>query len=149
VIHPFSCLFFLPTIPYHFEIKVRRLVNKRKSRTDFAVIGSPELLDYLSKDTKGQTAQKTVNGLGEALRIAREVEGFLTPLSLPLDFDDVITGVRNNLIHLSGQSLNQQLRILNITLKEFLNNEKMIYALITRVPRFINDQYIQLIREGF
>lgn len=130
------------------DIKIRRSVNKRANRTDLNIICPADLLDYFSKDTIETPRQKTVKGLGEALRIAREIECFLKPLDLPLDFDDVITAVRNNLVHLSGNSLNQRLRILNITLQEFLSNERMVYALITKVPRFINGQYIQLKRDG-
>lgn len=130
------------------DIKVKRAINKRKNRTDLNIICPDVFLDYWSKDTIQTARQKTVGGLGEALRIAREVECFITPLDLPIDFDDVITGVRNNLIHLSGNSLNQQLRILNITLRDFLSSDRRVYALLTKISRFINDQYIQLKRDG-
>ncbi|MCU5303201.1 hypothetical protein OCE40_15040 [Bacillus toyonensis] len=135
------------------EVQIRRTVKKRigrDDRIDFNIISPlPDLLDYWSKDTKESEAdENNVGGLGEALNIARTREGFLTPAILPLDVDEVIQKVRNNLIHLSGDSLQAELPSLGITLKEFLNDERKVYSLMTRVPRFINGQYIDLKQQG-
>ena len=133
----------------NLEVKLRRVINKRKNRLDINMLCAPDLIDYWTKDTIETPKEKTVSGLGEALRIARNEEKILTTSDLPLDVDEVITGVRNNLVHLSGKSLNQVLRILNITLKEFLDNKKSVYYLVATIPRFINDQYLRLKKEGF
>ncbi|MBP2643897.1 MAG: hypothetical protein H6Q67_1784 [Firmicutes bacterium] len=145
---PKGCLDFLASFGQGIskQVKIRRVITP-KNRVDLNII-TPDLIDFWSQNTVAQAAQKKVSGLGDALRIAREVEEFLTPAILPIDFDGVITGVRNNLIHLSGNSLDQPLRILNITLRDFLRNDKMVYNLMTRIPFFINEQYIQIRQEG-
>lgn len=133
-------------------IKVKRVINPRDNSVYLKVDAPPWFIDYWSTDTPIQLAQKRVNGLGEAFDIARNREGILTSTTLPIDFDEVITVVRNNLIHLSGDALATPLYTLNpsgaFTLEHFLNKPFMVYDLITNVPRFINEQYVELRRAG-
>jgi hypothetical protein len=134
------------------EIEIKRVINKRKNRTDLSVKLPNFLLDHLSKDTIETPSQKRVNGLGEALEIARRREGFLTPAILTEDFDDVIKVVRNNLIHLSGDALSKPIHTFdpsgNYTLKDFLSEPNAIYDFISVVCRFVSEQYIELRRVG-
>jgi hypothetical protein len=130
------------------NIKIKRVINPR-DKTVYLKIDAPLwFIDHWSEDTPKQLAQKRVNGLGEAFDIARNREGFLTPIILPTDFDEVITIVRNNLIHLSGSALATPLTALDssgsFTLSDFLDSPLMVFDLITNVPRFINEQYIAL-----
>jgi hypothetical protein len=79
----------------------------------------------------------------------------LTPAHLPLDFDSVLKAVRNNLIHLSGDALatplqefDDQLAGGGFTLRHFLEREDMLLDFVTTIPRFVNEQYLQLRRDG-
>jgi hypothetical protein len=134
------------------EIRTKRVINVRDHSLHLKVEGPELLLDYWSSNIVLQAAQKRVNGLGEALRIARQTEGVVTPTMLPTDFDEVISIVRNNLIHLSADTLAIPLTTLDpsggFTLGQFLENQLMVHDLVTNVPRFINEQYIQLRTTG-
>jgi hypothetical protein len=99
--------------------------------------------------------RRSVTGLGAALDIARNTERCLTPAHLPLDFDSVLKAVRNNLIHLSGDALatplqefDDQLAGGGFTLRHFLEREDMLLDFVTTIPRFVNEQYLQLRRDG-
>jgi len=134
------------------EIRVRRVINRRRGRVDLSVIVPHCLVNHWSSDNVEQPAQRRVNGLGEALDIARNQEQLLTPNDLPTDLDEVIKLVRNNLIHLSGQTLNTPLYALDpagdFSLGDFLDDPEMVHDLIANVPRFINRQYVELRRAG-
>lgn len=98
---------------------------------------------------------KRISGLGEALRVSRTVENIVTSRVLPVDFDDVIKAVRNNLIHLSGTALNENLTIYaarsssgSFTLKDFLSDPEMVFDFVINVPRFISEQYVDLRKAG-
>lgn len=138
------------------EVKVRRVINSRKNRIDLNIIAPDTLIDFWSSPTITQHAQKKVNGLGEALAIARNRERFLTPLMLPPDFDDVLQAARNNLVHLSGNSLNTPLPRYDdlsspdpFTLKHFLERELMVYDFVVNIPEFISKQYQDLRSAGY
>ncbi len=135
------------------EVKIRRVINQRKKgRVDLSIIAPPDFIDYWSENVPSRFAQKRVNGLGEALDIARRKEGFLTQGVLPEDFDEVIKVIRNNLIHASENSLNAPLYVYDssghFTLKDFLDDELKVYDLMVYVPKFINDQYVGLRKSG-
>lgn len=137
------------------QIKIRRQIKQQRgkeNRTDLILMVPSELIDHLSINTVETNAQKRINGLGEALDIARNKEGFLTPATLPEDFEDVIKVVRNNLIHLSEDALNQPIDTFDpskkITLKEFLNDPESFYDFLISIPFFVNDQYINLRKDG-
>lgn len=131
------------------DIRIKREFNNRKNRFDLTVNIPEYLLDYLSSDRIIQPAQRRVNNLEEALNIARNVEGFLTPDILPVDVDAVIKVVRNKLIHLSGEALETILPSYdpegNFTLKDFINDSNLVYDLIYNIPYFINKQYLSII----
>ena len=98
-----------------------------------------------------------MNSLGEAFDIARNKEAFLQAKDLPLDFDDVIIQVRQQL----DTSVRSDTRRKNflypdpddptaaITLGKFLDNSDMVHDFVTSVPSFINQQYIELRRAGY
>jgi hypothetical protein len=134
------------------EIRVRRVINQRQNRTDLAMIAPPCLIDHWSSDSIQQPAQQRVNGLGEALRIARYEEEVLRPVDLATDLDRIILLARNNLVHLSGQAFDEPLELLDspgdFTLEDFLNNPTYVHDFVTSVPRFINTQYTELRRAG-
>ncbi|MBK9209296.1 MAG: hypothetical protein IPL71_13730 [Anaerolineales bacterium] len=97
----------------------------------------------------------SVDGLGEALRIARSVEGVVTPLDLPIDVDDVVKAVRNNLIHLSSDSMDVELpkfASLNpngkFTVKDFIDKPNLVFDFVIDIPRFVNEQYVKLWKAG-
>ncbi len=134
------------------EIQIRRNINPNNNRIDL-LVKSPDLIDHWSTTTIAQKAVKRVNGLGEALKIARYVEGFLDTDTLPEDFDEVIKAIRNNLIHLSGDALNTRLPMFdgrsrsgNFTLQDFLEDPELMYDFIISVPLFISEQYNKLCR---
>lgn len=131
------------------EIQVRRQINIRKHRTDLQFIVPSELVEHWSTAEVEAHGQPKVGGLGTALKIAREKEALLEPKDLPPDLDTVLTSVRNNAIHLSGDALSSKIDIKDenynkITLGEFLNNPVMVYDFVMTVSMFINKQYLKL-----
>lgn len=154
----------MPMVPTDFssvfggkpvEIEIRRTINSRKKRVDLEIKASDSFIDFWSSQTITQPAQKKVNGLGEALDIARNKERFLTATILPPDFDAVLQAARNNLVHLSGNALNTPLPMFDnpasphrFTLKDFLEEDDMVFDFIVNVPDFISKQYRDLRSAG-
>lgn len=130
------------------DIRIKREFNNRKNRFDLTVNVPEYLVDHLSGANIVQQAQRRVNSIEEALNIARNVEGFLTPDILPVDVDAVIKVVRNKLIHLSGEALETVLDSYdpsgNFKLKDFIDNSNLVYDLIYNIPYFINKQYLSI-----
>lgn len=130
------------------DIKIKRELNKKKDGFNLIAKVPNCLLDHLSGTNIVQQAQKRVNSLEEALNIARNVEGFLTPDILPVDVDAVIKVVRNKLIHLSGEALETALDSYdssgNFKLKDFIDGSVYVYDLIFNIPYFINKQYLSI-----
>jgi hypothetical protein len=139
-------------------IEIKRNINYQhsKKRIDLLIKAPQDLINYWSSNSIQQKAAQRVNGLGEALEIARNKERFLTSKDLPNDFDDVIKAVRNNLIHLSGEALDTHLPMYDevgsvdkFTLRDFLEDLELVYDFITNVPDFISKQYKNLRQAGF
>lgn len=130
------------------DIRIKREFDKGKNRFNLTVKVPDYLVDHLSCANIVQRAQKRVNSLEEALNIARNVEGFLTPDILPVDVDAVIKVVRNKLIHLSGEALETALDSYdssgNFKLKDFIDSSVYVYDLISNIPYFINKQYLSI-----
>lgn len=131
------------------DIRVRRYINaKKQGRLDLYVLAPDYLIDHWSVgDVEVPANPRNIGGLGQALNIAREV--FLLPSKLPVDLDDVILTVRNNLIHLSGETLDKQLDIEDdngnqLTLRQFLEDPLTMFSFVTYVLKFINDTYVEL-----
>ncbi len=127
-----------------FPIKIKRVQNL-DNNYELVLKDCNCIVDHLSSDQIEHVAQKRVNGLGEALNIARNKEKFLTPDILPVDFDDVIKTIRNKLVHLSQGSLETPLKSFdssgNYTLRNFIEDPYPVFDLISNVPRFVNKQY--------
>lgn len=140
------------TLP--IEIRVRRDGNP--AREDLLIRAPQFLIDHWSGNRVIQPAQtNSVDGLGEALRIARNVERVITPLDLPIDVDDVVKAVRNNLIHLSSDSMDVELPRFaalspngSFTVKEFIDKPNLVFDFVIDIPRFVNDQYVKLWKAG-
>ena len=98
---------------------------------------------YGKKNTSGK---KNVTGLGVALSIARNDEGFLTPDIIPIDLDKVLTTIRNNLVHLSKDSLLVPIEGTNQNLIDFISNPNKVFALLSYITPFITKQYNDLIK---
>jgi hypothetical protein len=132
------------------KIRIRRYINEKKDgRVDLYVLAPEFLIDHWSVSDVDKSANpRNVGGLSKALNIAREVEKFLLPTRLPLDLDDVILKIRNNLIHLSEETLTKQLieddEGNQMTLQHFLEDPWTMFSFITNVLRFINDTYVEL-----
>jgi hypothetical protein len=133
------------------QISLRRYLNARNDgRVDLYVLAPPCLIDHWSPSDVEQPANlKSIGGLGQALRIAREVEKFLRPSKLPIELDDVLLSVRNNLIHLSEDTLDARLNLAGednrpMTLRQFLDDPWTMSSFVSTVVRFINDSYVEL-----
>lgn len=130
------------------DIKIKREFDRRKNKFNLTVKVPDCLVDHLSSENIVQPAQKRVNNLEEALNIARNIEGFLTPDILPVDVDPVIKIVRNKLIHLSGEALETELHAYDSSgdfkLKDFIDDSVYVYDLIVNIPYFINKQYLSI-----
>jgi len=100
------------------------------------------LKDYWSSDVVvTQAGQKNIGGLGTALDVARNEAAILTSLILPDDMDDVIKQVRNNLIHLSGAALTNNIASVGISLREFSSDESRVFDAIWSITGAIDDLY--------
>ena len=136
------------------EIQIRR--DKNPAREDLLIKVPQFLIDHWSGDHVIQYAQtKSVDGLGEALRIARNVERVITPQDLPIDVDDVVKAVRNNLIHLSSDSMDVELPRFaalsqngRFTVRDFIDRPNLVFDFVIDIPRFVNDQYVKLWKAG-
>lgn len=106
------------------EIQIRR--DKNPAREDLLIKAPQFLIDHLAGNRIIQPAQtKSIGGLGEALSIARDIEGVITPSDLPIDVDDVIKAVRNNLIHLSSDLMDVELpKVCSIGLKWTFHSQR-------------------------
>lgn len=132
------------------EVSLRRLIKLRNSgdRTDMYMLVPEAIIDHLSLNVPSAHAERSVSGLGAALRIVRHVESLVTLVELPLDFEEVLTVVRNNLIHLSGEAMESPLTMMDpsgdFKLKDFLDDDEAVFDFITSIPDFINGQYMKL-----
>jgi hypothetical protein len=131
------------------NIRVRRYINaKKQGRVDLYVLVPDYLIDHWSVSDVDKPANlKNIGGLGQALNTARDI--FLLPSKLPVDLDDVILRVRNNLIHLSEETLDKRLDIEDdngnqMTLRQFLEDPWTMFSFVTYVLRFVNDTYVEL-----
>ncbi|MGV3526289.1 MAG: hypothetical protein ACO1RX_18870 [Candidatus Sericytochromatia bacterium] len=137
-------------------VRVKREYKPRQRRVDLSLICPQYLLDHLSLDRVVQPAvTNNIGGLGEALQIARVVEQVVDASDLPLDVDEVLKALRNNLVHFSGNSLDTVLtRYAHFsptgvfTLKDFVEQNNMVLDFIVDTPAFIDSQYIKLWRAG-
>ncbi len=136
------------TMPCH--IKIRRDIN-HSGGFDLVVRTDAALIEHWSSGRVVQQADKTVGGLGQALQIAREKEKLISPDDLPEDIDDVLTAVRNNLVHLSSEALEIVLPRLaqdsstgDFKLKDFIKREDMVWDIVKNIPMFIRDQYLAI-----
>ncbi len=132
------------------DLRVRRLIKPRTNgdRTDIYMLVPECVVDHLSTDVLSTPAERAVNGLGAAFRIVRDSENLITAEDLPLDFEEVLTVVRNNLIHLSGEALETPLNAMDasgsFTLSNFLEDGEIVFDFIMTIPEFINGMYRRL-----
>lgn len=131
-------------------ISIRRLIKPLSSgdRTDIYMLVPESVVDHLSVNIPSSPAQRSVSGLGAALRVIRYSEDLVSLVELPLDFEEVLTVVRNNLIHLSGEAMEKPLTMMDPSgdykLKDFLDDDEAVFDFITSIPDFINGQYMKL-----
>lgn len=139
------------------DIEVRRKLNTNKSRIDLVIRTPRSLIDHWSSDKVTQQGDpKIIGGLGEALCIARQRENVVTSRDMPPDVDKVLQAVRNNLIHLSQDSMDEHLPEYDFmtngrgifTVQDFVNHPELVFDLVTNIPRFVNDQYVKLWKAG-
>lgn len=104
-----------------------------------------DILDYWSSNTITQPAQIKIGGLGAALDIGRNRLNIFTSVDLPPDLDKPIQAVRNNLIHLSENSLEDNVTIdsagRDIKLKDFLEDRNRVFDTICTIGDAINKIY--------
>lgn len=136
--------------PGPLEVRIKRYMN-RDQEMDLLIRTNAALVDHWSVETIVRPAEKVVSGLGKALKIARDDEKLISATDLPSDIDDVLQTVRNNLVHLSNEALDTVLPKLSqysptgeFKLRDFLENQQMVYDLVANIPTFIRDQYLTM-----
>jgi len=97
--------------------------------------------------SKNKSDKRKITGLGTALDIARNDEGFLTPDIIPMDFDKVLTTIRNNLVHLSKTSLPSKIINSDQILNDFINSSDNVFGLLSFILPFISNQYNNLLND--
>jgi len=104
-----------------------------------------DLLDYWSSNTVVTHGTAQISGLGAAINISRNQAAILTPIDLPEDLDGAIQSVRNNLIHLSGNAMNEEVDFdLNgapITLGDFLRSSNKVFDAVCTIGDTVNKIY--------
>jgi hypothetical protein len=125
------------------NIRIRRKKYGRDGKFELSIRNCDSLIDYFSPNVVDTPGQKTISGLGAALDIARNREEIIEVSLLPQDMDIIFTGIRNNLIHLSGEGLSTA-HVQDQNLEEFVNDRNKVFDLISFVPQFINAKYREL-----
>lgn len=125
------------------NIRIKRKKYGRDGKFELSIRNCDGLIDYFSPNEVATPGQKTISGLGAALDIARNREKIIEVTLLPQDMDIIFTGIRNNLIHLSGVGLSTA-QVQDQMLEEFVNDRNKVFDLISFVPQFINAKYREL-----
>lgn len=125
--------------------RIRRKKYGNNGKFELTIRDCENLVDYFSSNEVVMPSQKTISGLGAALNIARNIEKIIEVALLPKDMDAVFTGIRNNLIHLSGAGLSTA-QVQDQKLEEFVNDRNKVFDLISFVPQFINAKFRELNR---
>lgn len=133
-----------PGDPVFQTYRIKRVRNQ-KGKFILEIRDTMDLLDYWSSDQITTQGVKQVGGLGAALEIGRNHLNIITPIDIPGDLDKPIQAIRNNLIHLSGQSMlevvQQDSNGQNITLADFLNNKNRVFDAICSIGNSVNTIY--------
>ncbi|KAA0126307.1 hypothetical protein FY557_17905 [Chryseobacterium sp. SN22] len=133
-----------PGDPTYKRVRIKR-VKQPDGNFILEIKNIGDLFDYWSSDQITTTGTAQVSGLGAAINIGRNLLGIITPIDIPEDLDRPIQAVRNNLIHLSGNSMSeivQQDTVGNdITLKEFLIDRNRVFDAICTIGNAINILY--------
>ncbi len=131
------------TVTTSQNIRIKRKKYGRDGKFELSIRNCDGLIDYFSPNEVATPGQKTISGLGAALDIARNREEIIEVTLLPQDMDIIFTGIRNNLIHLSGVGLSTA-QVQDQMLEEFVNDRNKVFDLISFVPQFINAKYREL-----
>jgi len=123
--------------------RIRRKKYGNSGKFELNIRDCENLVEYFSTSEIDTPGQKTISGLGAALNIARNQEKIIKATLLPKDMDAIFTGIRNNLIHLSGAGLSTA-QVQDQKLEEFLNDKNKVFDLISFVPQFINEKFREL-----
>lgn len=125
------------------NIRIKGKRYGRDGKFELSIRNCDGLIDYFSSSEVATPGQKTISGLGAPLDIARNRERIIEVTLLPQDMDIIFTGIRNNLIHLSGAGLSTA-QFQDQKLEEFVNDRNKVFDLISFVPQFINAKYREL-----
>lgn len=125
------------------SVRIKRKKYGRDGKFELSIRNCDGLIDYFSPSKVATPGKKTISGLGAALDIARNREKIIEVTLLPQDMDIIFTGIRNNLIHLSGAGLSAA-QVQDQKLEEFVNDRNKVFDLISFVPQFINVKYTEL-----
>jgi len=107
-----------------------------------------DLINYWSSNTVVTPGTAQVSGLGAAIDICRNHAAILTPIDLPEDLDGAIRAVRNNLIHLSGNAMNESVDVDpnggQITLGDFLKDKNKVFDAVCTIGDTIHKIYLRI-----
>jgi len=133
-----------PGDPTFKTYRIKR-VKKDNHRFVLEIRDVADLMDHWSSDQVITQGTRNVSGLGAALDIGRNLLNIITPIDIPEDLDTPIQAVRNNLIHLSGNSMTQVVQQdangNDVTLADFLNNKNRVFDAICSIGGSINTIY--------
>lgn len=127
----------------HIEVNIKRAINNKGKWYLKITSGADDLKDFITKDSLESEGVKSVSGLGAALKIARQDEDIIKNHMFPLDLDAPVSAVRNNLIHLSGEAMNEQVHE-GKSLKEFIASSDLVFDTISSISSVIEDLYLRI-----
>jgi hypothetical protein len=138
-----------PESPTHELVRIKRII--KNERTFIEIRGVENILDFWSSNTVAQEGQTQIGGLGAAIDVSRNLANILAPTDLPPDLDRVIQSVRNNLIHLSGTAMDEEVmrNHLNerISLGDFLSNKNRVFDAVCTIGETINTIFNRIASE--
>lgn len=124
--------------------RIKRSIDN-KGRPILVMKEINDIKDYWSSDIISQPAQFKIGGLGAALNVGRNRLNIFTAIDLPPDLDKPIQAVRNNLIHLSGDSLDEEVAEdylgNKIKLKDFLSDKNRVFDTVCTIADTIDKIY--------
>jgi hypothetical protein len=125
------------------EINIKRAKNNKGKWYLKITSGTDDIKDFITKESIEANGVKSVSGLGAALKIAREDEDIIKNHMFPLDLDSPVKAVRNNLIHLSGEAMNEDVHE-GKSLKEFIKSTDLVFDTISSITVVIEDLYLRI-----
>lgn len=79
------------------NIKIKRRIYNRNGKFELVIRNCDDIYELISSSQIETPVQRSISGFGAALHIARTLEHIIEPALLPLDMDEILTGIKKQL----------------------------------------------------